>query len=179
MPLHPIQIKARIVDYLHHLTAYDYIAYGWMLGVLVGFLLLAIALAGKSPKTALFVILLVLFMMVPGPFVMKYILDQTVRKVVLVDRNETELPFSKNLVVLGKIANRGRVEMRGCRVFVDILKKDANRYKQLFYSLKPLRKKMVQIDKKLAKGKEMPYKIVFDHFSLRNDYIVKQSVECF
>ena len=177
--MHLTQIKARIADYLHHLTNYDYIAYGWLLGVLVGFLLLAIALAGKSPKTALFMILLVLLLMVPGPFLMKYALDQTVRKTELTDLNTTQLSYAKNLIVLGKIKNRGRIDMEGCRVFADVVKLDSNRYKQFLYKLKPLRKQMLKIEKKLPKGEEMPYRIVFDNFDLKKKYNVIQSVECF
>ncbi len=177
--MHPIQIKARIADYLHHLTNYDYIAYGWLLGVLVGFLLLAIALAGRSPKTALFMIFLVLLLMVPGPFLMKYALDQTVRKTALTDLNTTQLSYAKNLIVLGKIENRGRIDMQGCRVFVDVVKQDPNKYKQFLYRLKPLRKQMLKIEKKLPKGGAMPYKIVFDNFDLKKKYNVIQSVECF
>ena len=177
--MHPVQIKARITDYLHHLTTYDYIAYGWLLGILIGFLLLAVALAGRKPKTSLFMILMVLIIMFIGPAGMKYGLDQTVRKVVLTDQNSTELPFAKNLVVLGKIKNSGRVDMAGCRVFVDILRKDENKYKELLYRLKPLRKQILKIDKRLPKGEEMPYKIVFDHFALQKGYYINQSVECF
>jgi hypothetical protein len=177
--MHPVQIKARIVDYLHHLTTYDYIAYGWLLGILIGFLLLAVVLAGTKPKTSLFMIFMVLTIMIVGPMGMKYGLDQTVRKVLLVDKNSTELPFAKNLVVFGKIKNFGRVDMAGCRVFVDVLRKEDNKYKELLYRLKPIRKQVLKIDKKLPKGEEMPYKIVFDHFKLEKGYYVSQSVECF
>ncbi|RUM65561.1 MAG: hypothetical protein DSZ05_05855 [Sulfurospirillum sp.] len=179
MPLHPIQIKARIVDYLHHLTDYDYIAYGWLLGVLVAFLLLSVLLSSRFPKTALLMVAIVLAGMITGPFAMKYLLDQTVRKVVLTDTHTTQLPFSKNLIVIGTIENQGRIDMSGCRIFVDILRKDTNRYKQFFYSLRPLRKEMLMIKKKVHKGDKMPYKVVFDHFAMKEGYQVKQSVECF
>lgn len=177
--MHLTQLKVRILDYLHHLSNYDYIAYGWLAATLFGFLLLAIALAGKKPKLSLFMILIVLLFMMTGPLGMKYALDQTVRKVVLVDKNVTELPFSKNLVILGTIKNKGRVNMHGCRVFVDILKKDDNKYKQILYQLKPLRKKIITLNKKLDKGEEMAYKIVLDHFAMHNNYLVRQSVECY
>ncbi len=177
--MHLMQLKARILDYLHHLTKYDYIAYGWLLGILIGFLLLAVVLSGRKPKTSLFFILIVLILMLIGPFGMKYALDQTVRKVVLIEQNVTELPFARNLIVLGKIKNLGRVDMAGCRIFVDVVKKDENRYKQLLYRLKPLRKEVLAINQKVPKGKEMPYKIVFDHFKLKYPYSVTQSLECF
>ena len=110
---------------------------------------------------------------------MKYALDQTVRKTELTDLNTTKLSYAKNLIVLGKIENRGRIDMQGCRVFVDVVKQDPNKYKQFLYRLKPLRKQMLKIEKKLPKGGEMPYKIVFDNFDLKKKYNVIQSVECF
>ena len=177
--MHLTQIKARIADYLHHLTNYDYIAYGWLFGVLIGFLLLAIALVGRSPKIALLMILLVLLLMVPGPFLMKFGLDKTVRKIELTDLNTTYLSYAKNLIVLGTIQNRGRVNMEGCRVFVDVVRQDSNRYKQFLYRFKPLRKEILKIEKKLPKGGKMPYKIVFDNFHLKKKYKIIQSVECF
>ncbi len=173
-------LKERILDYLHHLSVYDYIAYGWLLAVLVGSLLFAIALAGKKSKTALYMILIVLILMVTGPFGMKYGLDQTIRKVVLQDTNSTQLHFAKDLIVTGVIKNEGRIDLAGCRVFVKIVKKDSNRYKELLYALKPLRKKSVHLEKKLVKGDDLPYKIVFNHFAYKeNLYRVDQSVECY
>ena len=178
--MHLTTLKERILDYLHHLSPYDYIAYGWLVAVLVGFLLLSIVLAGKKPKTSLVLILIVLILMMAGPFGMKYALDRTIRKVALEDTNTTQLQFAKDLIVTGKIANEGKIDMSGCRVFVKVLKKDDNRYKQMLYKLKPLRKKSIHIKKRLAKGEEMAYRVVLEHFTLHKDtYVVEQNVECY
>ena len=173
-------IKERILDYLHHLSIYDYIAYGWLLAVLISLLLLAIAMASKRPKTALFMIMLVLISMVLGPIGMKYGLDRTIRKVVLKDTNVTQLDFAKDLIVTGFIKNEGKIDLSGCRVFVSVLKNDPNRYKELLFTLKPLRKKSLHLTKSLTKGSDMPFKIVFDNFAYQNGYYrVEQSVECY
>ncbi len=173
-------LKERILDYVHHLTAYDYIAYGWLAAVLVGLLLLSIALIGKKTGLSLLLILFVLLGMMAGPFGIKYGLDHTVRKVVLTDTNTTQLTFAKNLIVVGEIANRGKVDMQGCRVFVNIVRKDPNRYKQLLWMLKPLRRKSMHIQRPLKRGSDMDYRVVFDHFAMQEGtYIVRQSVECY
>lgn len=178
--MHLTPIKERILDYLHHLSLYDYIAYGWLLAVLTGFLLLAIALSGRKPKAALSMILIVLILMITAPFGMKYGLDQTIRKVALADTNVTQLNFAKNLIVTGVIKNEGKIDLSGCRVFVKVVKKDPNHYKELLFALKPLRKKSLHLDKPLKKGTDMPYKIVLDHFAYKeNLYRVDQSVECY
>ncbi len=171
-------LKQRILDYTHNLTNYDYIAYGWLFAILICFLLLAIVLIGKKPKTSVFFMMIMLFVMIAGPFAIKYGLDQTIRKAVIVDENITELPFSKNLVVLGEVENRGKIDFNKCRVFLKVLKEDENRYKQLLYTLKPIRKKSVIINNVL-KGQKVAYKIVLDRFSPKIKYLVKQSVECY
>jgi hypothetical protein len=143
-------------------------------------LLLAIALANKKPKTSLVLILMVLITMMAGPFGMKYLLDRTVRKVALEDTNTTQLQFAKDLIVTGKIANEGKIDMAGCRIFVSVLKKDDNPYKQMLYKLKPLRKKSIHIEKSLPKGEEMAYRVVLEQFTLHRDsYVVDQKVECY
>ncbi len=177
--MHTIDLKARILDYLHHLTIYDYVAYGWLMGVLLGMILLAIVLISSKPKFALTLILLVLLLMMIGPFAMKYGLDKTVRKVTLIDQNTTYLPFSKNLIVLGKIKNLGKIEMQGCRVFVDIVRIDENKYKTLLYRLKPIRKEMLKIVEPLKVEGTIPYRVVFDHFATDKKYAVRQEVECY
>ncbi len=178
--MHLTTLRERILDYLHHLSVYDYIAYGWLVAVLVGSLLLAIVLAGKKPKTSLLLILIVLVSMMAGPFGMKYALDRIVRKTALTDTNTTHLQFAKDLIVTGKIVNEGKIDFSGCRVFVTVLKKDENRYRQMLYMLKPLRKKSLHIEKRLPKGEEMAYRVVLEHFALREGtYDVRQRVECY
>ena len=95
MPLHLTDLKARIIDYLHHLSLYDYIAYGWLGAFLIVLILLSVLLAKRSPGFSLTLILIVLILMSAGPFGIKYLLDQTVRNVTIIDRNVTELPFSR------------------------------------------------------------------------------------
>jgi predicted ABC-type exoprotein transport system permease subunit len=173
-------IKERIADYIHHLTLYDYIAYGWLLAVMVGFLLLAISLAGKKPKTALWMILVVLILMIAGPFGMKYGLDQTVRRVVLTESNVTQLHFARDLIVTVAIRNDGRIDLSGCRLFVRILRRDPDRYKEMLYSLKPLRVKTLHLEKGLKKGSDMSYRVVLSHFDYPEHlYRVDQRVECY
>ena len=173
-------LKERILDYLHHLTPYNYIAYGWLLAVLVRFLLLAIALSFKRPKSALFMILIVLLLMLPGPFLMKYALDQTVRKVTLTDTNVTQLKFAKDLIVTGFIENDGKIALKGCRLFVKVVKNDENRYKEMLYALKPLRKASLHLKQDLKEGEKLPYRLVLERFALKEgSYNVKQSVECY
>ncbi len=180
MPLHLTDLKARIIDYLHHLSLYDYIAYGWLGAFLIVLILLSVLLAKRSPGFSLTLILIVLILMSAGPFGIKYLLDQTVRNVTIIDRNVTELPFSKNLIVLGNIRNNGKIDLRGCRVFVDIVRKDQNKYLTMLYRLKPIRKMMLKIEKPLKQDGMLPYKVVFDHFALpKKRYAVRQKVECF
>lgn len=172
-------LKQRGLDYIHYLSTYDYIAYGWLLALLVSFLLMSIVLAGKKPKVSTFFILLVMVLMFTGPFGLKYGLDKIIRKTIIVDKNATQLPFSKNLIATGKIVNEGKITLQKCRVFVKIFKKDDNKYKQIMYTLKPIRKKTIILDKNLTKGETLTYRVVLDHFNYQSPYSVDQSVECY
>jgi len=172
-------LKQRVLDYIHHLSTYDYIAYGWFLGVMLGFLLLAVILAGKKPKTSTFFLFIVLLSIMIGPFGLKYGLDKTIRNAEIVDENITELPFSQNLVVLGAIQNSGKIDYQKCRVFVNVLRDDPNEYKQILYTFKPIRKKTIVIDQNINKGEQMKYKVVLGNFKSPYKYYVSQSVECY
>ncbi len=172
-------LKQRILDYTHHLSSYDYIAYGWLFAALFGLLLLSIAYIGKKPKISVFLMFVMMISIFAGPLGIKYLLDTTIRKALIVDKNITRLPFSKNLVVLGEIKNSGKIDFKKCRVFLKVLREDENRYKELLFSLKPIRKKTIVIDHDLPKGEKIAYKIVLDRFSPKVKYLVKQSVECY
>ncbi len=177
--MHLTTLKQRILDYIHYLSIYDYIAYGWLLALLICFLLLAIVLANKKPKLATFFIFSVFVLMFIGPLGLKYGLDKIIRNALVVDQNSTQLPFSKNLVVVGKIENRGKVDFQKCRVFVKVLKEDKNKYKQILDLLKPIRKKTLTLDSNISKGKTLAYRVVLDHFDYHKSYIVTQDVECY
>ncbi len=177
--MHLTILKQRILDYIHYLSIYDYIAFGWLFALLVCFLLLSVVLINKKPTLSTFFLFTVFLLMFVGPFILKYGLDGIVRKAFLKDQNSTELPFSKNLIVSGVIENRGKIEFHSCRVFVKVLKEDSNKYKQILNLFKPIRKKTLHLEQNISKGNSLNYKVVLDKFDYKYPYQVEQKVECY
>ncbi len=172
-------LKQHLLDYIHALSIYDYIAYGWLFAILCFLLFIAIALIGKKPIRALTLIVLTMILMLIAPFGLKLFLDKTIRHAIIVDQNSTKLHFTPDLIVTGKVQNKGYVDFRTCRVRAKIFKKDTNRIKDTINRLKPLRQKTILLKKRLQQEAMEEFKIVFNRFDYPGAYRVQISAECY
>ncbi len=173
------QIKQNLLDYVHALTLYDYVAFGWLLFLFLIILTLAILLGRKKPTLALFLIMIVILLMFVAPFGMKYFLDTTVRKVDVVTDKISKLHFASSLIVTGHLINSGKVPYQKCRVNAKVFKINENKYRNILNNLKPLRNKTIVVDKNISEGQEAMFKIVFDKFTYSKEYNVTLSAECY
>jgi len=172
-------LKQRLIDYTESLTVYDYAAFGWLLFILVGLILLAILFSRKKPKFAVSLIFFTFILMFTAPFGIKIFLDKTVRKVVIKDQNQTFLKFSKSLLVTGSICNLGQVDMKKCYIKTKVLKKSKNKYIDFLYALKPIAKRTTIMDNNLTQNESKEFKVLFEKFKYPKEYKVTISAECY
>jgi len=172
-------LKANFLDYVHALTLYDYVAFGWLLFLFLIILTLAILLGRKKPRLAISLIMMTILLMFVAPFGLKYFLDKTVRKVDVVMDKVSKLHFASSLIVTGHLSNDGKVPFQKCRINAKVFKIDENKYKNMLNSLKPLRNKTIVVDKNISQGEEAVFKIVFENFKTTKDYNVSLSAECY
>ncbi len=172
-------LKGSFLDYLHALSLYDYVAFGWLLFLFLIILTLAILLGRRKPRLAIFLIMITILLMFIAPFGMKYFLDNTVRKVDVVMDKVSKLHFASSLIVSGHLRNEGKVPFQKCRINAKVFKIDENKYKNMLNSLKPLRNKTIVVDKNISEGEEAMFKIVFENFKTTKDYNVSLSAECY
>ncbi len=173
------QLKQSLIDYSSSLTIYDYVAFGWLLFLLFALLALSITLSKKRPRCAVILILLTLILIFTAPIAIKLFLDKTVRKVVVLDQNHTELNFSKSLIVTGVVQNLGKVEFHKCYIDAKVVKLSKNRYVNILNNLKPIRKKSIIVEKNIAYGESKEFKIVFERFRYSKEYNITIVAECY
>jgi aromatic ring-opening dioxygenase LigB subunit len=158
---------------------YDYIAFGWLFGLLLMMILTALLSANKKPKLASFLIFTSFILMFTAPIGIKIFLDKTVRKVEILDQNSTKLNFSKALVITGKIKNQGKIDLHKCYINAKVLKTSNNKYLDFLYNLKPIRKRTILTEANLSKEKFEEFKVVFEKFNYKKEYRVSLSAECY
>jgi len=124
----------------------------------------------------IFVSILLLF---AGPFGVKYFLDQSVRKVEVVKDEVVKLNYLPELIIKGHLINIGKVDYHGCTIEAKILKSDPNRYKNILYSLKPLYKKSIYLDKNVSIKERVDFKMVIENFVYKKDFNVTLSGVCY
>ncbi len=172
-------IKQGLIDYIHALTVYDYIAFAWLLFLFLIILTLAILLGRKKPTLAIFLIMIVILLMFVAPFGIKYFLDKTVRKVDVVTDKISKLHFASSLIVTGHLINVGKIPYQKCTINAKVFKISENKYRNILNNLKPLRNKTIVVDKNISEGEEAMFKIVFDKFTYSKEYNVTLSGECY
>ena len=173
------ELKQRIIDYIHHLTIYDYFALSWV-GVFFIFIMMIVLLnIKKRTKFAISFFLVSLVLIVFSPIFIKLYFDKTVRKVEILNQKITKLNFANMLIIKGKLQNKGKIDYKKCRIFTKVIKKDENKYKNIINNLKPLRKMSILLDRELKKEEKERFKIVMKDFDLKDIYDVKVSGECY
>jgi len=172
-------IKLRILDYIHHLTIYDYFAFS-LVGVffLLSFLIF-IMIARKRLGLGLLWLLLSIMIVVISPIFIKLYFDKTVKKVEIIEKKETKLNFAKMLVIKGKLKSKAKIDFKKCRVFAKVVQVDENKYKNILNNLKPKRYMSILLDRELKRGESLPFKMVFKNFAPKYKYKTEVFGECY
>ncbi len=171
-------LKYAIIDYAHHLSIYDYFAYSWVAILFLFLIILSFIFISKRTNFAILLFFTATLILILSPIVIKLYLNQTIKRVELIDKDIKHLQFAKMLVITGKIKSDSKVEFQKCRIFAFITKKSSNKYKKILYKLKPLRYKSIVIKQQLKKGQSLRFKISFKNFN-KKDYETNLYIECY
>ncbi len=173
------QLKQSLSEYIEHLTLYDYAAYGWLLFLFVIVLILALVVSKKRPILSIILILFSVISIFIAPFGIKYFLDNSVRKSVIIDKNVTKFNFKDVLVVTGSVKNSGKIDFQKCSVHAKIIKYHKNSIKDFLSKFKPLKIKSILLDEEIKKNEQKKFKIVFENFKYSGEYNVTVDAECY
>lgn len=171
-------LKESLTDYLHYLTIYDYVAFGWLYALLFVLIIFAIVIR-KRTKTAISLILLSVALMMIAPIAIKLFLDHTIRKTSIVDQNHTALTYAKSLVITGQVHNEGKISLQKCYIHANVLRYSDNKYKNWLNYLKPIRKQTIVLDKNLTQNESREFKMVLEAFEYDKEYNVTLRSECY
>ncbi len=174
-----ISPKQSLGDYVHSLTIYDYLAFGWLALLLIVMFLLSIMMIKKRPKCAILLMFVTTFFIFVAPISIKLFLDKSVRKVVILDQNHTVLNFSKSLIVTAKLENRGKIDLYKCYINSKVLKAPDNFLKDILNYLKPIEKKTIILTEDLPQNQKKEFKVVFENFKYSGNYAVIVKAECY
>ncbi len=174
-----ISPKQSLGDYVHSLTIYDYLAFGWLALLLIVMFLFSIMMIKKRPKCAILLMFVTTFFIFVAPISIKLFLDKSVRKVVVVDKNHTILNFSKSLIVTGELENRGKIDLYKCYINSKILKTPENFFKDISNYLKPIEEKTIILTEDLFQKERKEFKMVFENFKYSGSYDVIVKAECY
>lgn len=134
-------IKRDILNYLTHLTIYDYIAYAWALLLFILVLALSIIISNKRPIFSIFLIFFDFVFLVFSPLFVDIFMQKSIKKTKVIIEREEFLHYGNSLIIEGEVENLGKIDFKECKVKVRIYRFSKNILKKYLYLLKPLQKK--------------------------------------
>ena len=171
-------LKKSLLNYIDHLTIYDYAAFGW-LGLLIVIMLFLAILLRKKASISISLLILTMFFMFFAPLPLKLFLDKTIRKNEIENISINIMNYAKSLIVMGSLKNSSKIDFDICSIEAKVVRVDKNKYKNMLYSIKPLLKKTIYINRAILKDESTTFKIVFKKFNYEKDYNVTLSAMCY
>ena len=171
-------LKKSLLDYINHITIYDYAAFGW-LGFLIFIMLFLAILLRKKNTLSISLLMFAMLLMFIAPIPLKLFLDQTIRKIEIKTISVDEMEYAKALVIVGELKNSSKIDFSICSIQAKVVRFDQNKYKNIIYSLKPLLKKTIYKEETILKEQIVPFKVIFKRFHYEKDYNVTLSATCY
>ncbi len=173
-------IKQDLLNYIHHLTLYEYVAFGWVVFFFITLLIFSIIIANKKPLLATILIVFNFSLLILSPILIKILMNNTIKKSEVKILNQEHLKFSKSIIVQGEVINKGKIDFKECEIKGRIYKISSNSLKNFLYKLKPLKKKKIILKKRLPKKASLEFRLVFNNFVYpKNDFNVTVNAECY
>jgi hypothetical protein len=172
-----IHLKLFIRDYIDSLGLFDYLGLG-IVALLFLFLFFASFLIKKRLLSATIIGILSFVVLFSGPFVVKILLDKTVRKVDIIDQDIRVLKYIDSMLIKGKLKNVGNVKITSCDINVSIILKANNTFKQIQNSLKPYKTYSFTKILNIVPGQNKEFRIEIKHFNIKKRYKTQLSTVC-
>ncbi len=165
--------------YLNHLELKDYLALVWFVLLSFSFLVLGLMLLRKHIILGFLVSITMIFILLGGPFVIKWYLNESLRKTESKVLLAKQLNFSNTFLIRVKVKNLSQQHLSKCRLYFTLYKDSENKYKLFFSKLKGIRNfnKLVEIH--LPVGGEFEYKYALNNIRLQEDTKLDIVSECY
>ncbi len=172
-------IKRDIINYITHLSIYDYISYVWVLLLFILVLTLSIIISNKRPILSIFLIFFNFVFLVFSPLFIDILMQKSVKKSKVIIEKQEFLHYGNSFIVEGKVKNLGKIDFKECKIKVKIYKFSKNFLKKYFYLLKPLRKKTIWIKDLIPKKGQKGFRVVIDKINYKKDLNISVKAECY
>jgi hypothetical protein len=172
-------LKIYILNYIHHFSTYDYIAYAWLILLFFITILLAIIVAKKSPTFSILILLIALTLLFAGPFALKHYLDKFLRPSSTQIEQIKKLTFSDTLIINGTLTNLSKKSFSTCDIYISVTKIGKSDIQNLINQLKPLRKQSISINSTIEVNDTKEFRVVFDNYKYSQDINISSKSECY
>ena len=170
-------MKARIIDFIHHLIIYDYFLFGGIFVLFLLFLVLAIALRRKMAIAVTFVIL-AFGVLTIGPVVGYIQLHRYLFKNQIILHKVKALEFTDALLIKGDVNNTSKRPFKECSIYAGVYKVSHYRYLDKLYPYMPFKKGSIKIIKDIPPGESAPFKLFVEPFRYNKDFNITIKAEC-
>ncbi|WP_457746012.1 DUF2393 domain-containing protein [Sulfurimonas sp.] len=169
-------MKERLTAFIHGLILYDYILFASVLALFILLIVLAIVLR-KKVGFSIFLVLVAFVLFVLGPTIgylemHKYLFKNSLELI-----SQKKLSFVEAVVVKGRLTNESKRNFQECKITAGAYKVTKNKYKNYLYKLKPF-KKMSIVEKDIASGATVNFKIIVEPFRYKRDYNITLGASC-
>ncbi|WP_295051623.1 DUF2393 family protein [Sulfuricurvum sp.] len=170
-------MKAKIIEFIHHLIIYDYFLFGGIFVLFLLLLVLAIALRHKMALAIAFVVL-AFGVLTAGPIVGYLQLHHYLFKNKIILHEVKALQFTEALLIKGDISNTSKRSFQECTVSTGVYKVTHNRYLDRLYPYVPFKKSSLKVIESIPPGKSKPFKLFVEPFSYTKDFNITIKAEC-
>lgn len=170
-------MKAKIIDFIHHLIIYDYLLFGGIFVLFLLLLVLAIALRHKMAFAIVFVVLA--FSVLTAGSVVGYIqLHHYLFKNKIILHKVKALEFTEALLIKGDINNTSKRSFKECTIYAGVHKVSHYKYLNHLYPYVPFKKGSLTLTKTIAPGESVPFKLFVEPFRYDKEYNITIKGEC-
>ena len=169
-------MKSKIEAFLDTLIMYDYILFGASFVLFILFIILGIVLR-KKMLLAIILILLGFSILIVAPTIGRIQMHNFLFSNTTTLYSQKKLEFTEAIVVKGTLTNTSRFNFESCRIIANVHKMSNNTLKNYILQFKTI-KKMSIIEKDIAKGKSVDFKIIVEPFRYSGDYNITLGAKC-
>ena len=163
-------LQETLINFSNTLHPYDFYAIYWLGAVIFLLLILIIILREKTGLSAFLMLIFMTLLFFGAPYlylkIHKYLYG-TEYKIEYIK----QMKFANVLVVKGTLISTGEENITTCKLHSFVMPPQDGFMKnlQVLYAIKPLKRKMFQIEENLQKGETTDFKLKFSQFKSSQD----------
>ncbi len=161
-------MKEKVLQFLHSLSIYDYIFFLAVFTVFILLILLIVLIRNKT-TLALSVLLIALLEIFLAPTLGFKVFHNLLYGNTITIQKVKRLTFLQALVIEGKLHNDSSFDFKSCKLDAAIYKDTHNRFKNLVFRLKPIKKSTLTLHN-IPKGADVTFRFFIEPFTYKKDF---------